>query len=210
MLEILPQLLFTGLGIGAIYALASLGFVLLIRAANVVNFAQGQFSMLGAYILLVLLVGVGLPYWVAFLLAIVLMAGFGVVFAGAVYWPLRNRGQLTVIISTIGASILLPNAVLFSGAYLLGPGFTVGVNTMVSPTVVSIGALPMFPLLAALPDDGATAAWTPWLMGLPPVVAALAAARAQRRNPTVRWEEGALRGCTGGRRSSMPRSRAMG
>lgn len=96
------------------------------------------------------------------------------------------------------ALLLLPNAVLFSGAYLLGPGFTVGVNTMVSPTVVSIGALPMFPLLAALPDDGATAAWTPWLMGLPPVVAALAAARAQRRNPTVRWEEGALRGCTGG------------
>ena len=96
------------------------------------------------------------------------------------------------------AVLLLPNAVLFSGAYLLGPGFTVGVNTMVSPTVVSLGALPMFPLLAALPDDGATAAWTPWLMALPPVVAALAAARAQRRHPTVRWEEGALRGCTGG------------
>ena len=57
MLSILPQLLFTGLGIGAIYAIASLGFVLLIRAANVVNFAQGQFSMLGAYIMLVLLVG---------------------------------------------------------------------------------------------------------------------------------------------------------
>ncbi len=112
MLEILPQLLFTGLGIGAIYALASLGFVLLIRAANVVNFAQGQFSMLGAYILLVLFVGVGLPYWAAFLASIILMAGFGVLFAGAVYWPLRNRGQLTVIISTIGASILLPNAVL--------------------------------------------------------------------------------------------------
>jgi branched-chain amino acid transport system permease protein len=111
-LSILPQLLFTGLGIGAIYAIASLGFVLLIRAANVVNFAQGQFSMLGAYIMLVLLVGVGVPYWAAFLLAIVLMGGFGMVFAGTVYWPLRNRSQLTVIISTIGASILLPNAVL--------------------------------------------------------------------------------------------------
>ena len=96
------------------------------------------------------------------------------------------------------AVLLLPNAVIFSGAYVLGPGFTVGVNTMVSPTVVSLGSLPMFPLLAALPDDGATAAWTPWLMALPPIVAALAAARAQRRHPTVRWEEGALRGCTGG------------
>ena len=95
-------------------------------------------------------------------------------------------------------ALLLPNAALFSGAYLLGPGFTVGVNTMVSPTVVSLGALPMFPLLAALPDDGSTPAWTPWLMAVPPLVAALAAARAQRRHPTVRWEEGALRGCTGG------------
>lgn len=94
--------------------------------------------------------------------------------------------------------LLLPNAAVFAGAYLLGPGFTVGVNTMVSPTLVSLGALPMFPLLAALPDDGATPAWTVWLMALPPLVAAVAAARAQRRHPTIRWEEGALRGCTGG------------
>jgi hypothetical protein len=63
---------------------------------------------------------------------------------------------------------------------------------------VAIGPLPMFPLLAALPDDGATAAWTAWLLGVPPLVAAVAAARAQRRYPTIRWEEGALRGCAGG------------
>jgi branched-chain amino acid transport system permease protein len=133
-LAILPQLLFTGLGIGAIYAIASLGFVLLIRAANVVNFAQGQFSMLGAYIMLVLLVSLHVPYLVAFVLAVALMAGFGVIFAGAVYWPLRNRGQLTVIISTIGASILLPNAVLAIygptpatvPGLLASPGFQVG------------------------------------------------------------------------------------
>ena len=56
----------------------------------------------------------------------------------------------------------------------------------------------MFPLLAALPDNGPTPAWTPYLLGLPPLVAALAAARAQRRNPTLRWDEGALRGCAGG------------
>ncbi len=98
----------------------------------------------------------------------------------------------------LATAILLPNAAVFSGAYLLGPGFTVGLNTMVSPTVVSLGALPMFPLLAALPANGPTPGWTPWLMAVPPVVAALAAARAQRRHRTVRWEEGALRGCTGG------------
>jgi branched-chain amino acid transport system permease protein len=111
-MAIFLQLLFTGLGIGAIYALVALGFVLLIRAANVVNFAQGEFSMLGAYAMVLLLKALGLPYLVALVLAVLLMAAFGVVFAGAVYWPLRHRGQLPVIISTIGASILLSNLVL--------------------------------------------------------------------------------------------------
>jgi hypothetical protein len=94
--------------------------------------------------------------------------------------------------------VVVPNAVLFSGSYLLGPGFAVGTGTIVSPTVVVLGPLPMFPLLAALPESGPTSAWTPYLMAVPPVVAAWAAARAQRRYPTLRWEEGALRGCTGG------------
>ena len=85
------QLLFTGLGIGSIYALVSLGFVLLIRAANVVNFAQGEFSMLGAYIMVILFNDLGLPYLLSIVLAVVLMAGFGVLFAGATYWPLRAQ-----------------------------------------------------------------------------------------------------------------------
>jgi hypothetical protein len=93
---------------------------------------------------------------------------------------------------------VVPNAALFSASYLLGPGFAVGTATLVSPTLVQLGALPMFPLFAALPDNGPTPAWTAYLMGLAPVVAALAAARAQRRNPTLRWDEGALRGCAGG------------
>lgn len=112
MIELVPQLLFTGLGIGAIYALVALGFVLLIRAANVVNFAQGEFSMLGAYLMVILFSGFGLPYLVSIPVAVVAMAAFGVLFAGATYWPLRHRGQLPVIISTIGASIFLSNVVL--------------------------------------------------------------------------------------------------
>ena len=112
MIELVPQLLFTGLGIGAIYALVALGFVLLFRAANVVNFAQGEFSMLGAYLMVILFSGFGLPYLVSIPVAVVAMAAFGVLFAGATYWPLRHRGQLPVIISTIGASIFLSNVVL--------------------------------------------------------------------------------------------------
>ena len=95
-------------------------------------------------------------------------------------------------------AVLVPNAVAFSGSYLLGPGFAVGTHTLVSPTLVVLGPLPMFPLLAALPDDGPTPAWTAAVVGLPVVVAAYAAVQAQRRVPTLRWDEGAVRGCAGG------------
>lgn len=94
--------------------------------------------------------------------------------------------------------LVVPNAVLFSSAYLLGPGFMVGADTLVSPTVVVTGPLPAFPLLAALPDSGPVPAWTVGLVAVPPLAAAVGAALAQRRRPTLRWEEGALRGCAGG------------
>ncbi len=116
-MAIFLQLLFTGLGIGAVYALVSLGFVLLICAANIVNFAQGDFAMLGAYLMVLCLNAFSLPYPVAIFVTVVLMALFGVLFAGATYWPLRFRGALPVIISTIGAQIFLENTVL----YLYGP-----------------------------------------------------------------------------------------
>ncbi len=93
---------------------------------------------------------------------------------------------------------VVPNAVLFAGSYLLGPGFAVGTATLASPTAVVLGPVPAFPLLAALPDDGTPAAWVALVMLLPPVVAAYAAARAHRLYPTTRWEEGAVRGCAGG------------
>jgi hypothetical protein len=107
-----------------------------------------------------------------------------------------DAGEASLFV--LASFLVVPNAVLFSGSYLLGPGFAVGTGTIVSPTVVALGPLPMFPLLAALPDGGPTSAWTPYLMAVPLVVAGVAAARAQRRHPTLRWEEGALRGCSGG------------
>lgn len=102
-----------------------------------------------------------------------------------------------VVYSLVNAG-LAPNAVLFSGSFLLGPGFAVGGGTMVSPGLVVLGPLPLLPLLAALPGAGATAGWVASLVALPPVVAALATAWWQRRRPTLRWDHGALRGCGGG------------
>jgi len=111
-MSIVLQLLFTGLGIGSIYALVALGFVLIYRATNVVNFAQGDFSMIGAFLMVVFAIDMGLPYWLSALIAVVTMAGFGILFNYGVYYPLRHRTFLPVVISTIGASILLQNGVL--------------------------------------------------------------------------------------------------
>ena len=62
---------------------------------------------------------------------------------------------------------------LFGGAYLLGPGFAVGAGTLVTPSAVVLGPLPLFPLLAALPGTGPTPVWTPFLVALAPLVAAV-------------------------------------
>jgi branched-chain amino acid transport system permease protein len=119
------QVLFQGLALGSIYALVALGFVLIIRTTNVVNFAQGDFAMLGGYAMVMFLVGMPgnpdlhlpgmemhLPYWLAILLTLVLMAVIGVLFNFGVYYPLRNRPFLPVLISTLGASIFLQNTIL--------------------------------------------------------------------------------------------------
>lgn len=140
--------------------------------------------VLGAYLLVAA---------VAFLAALVVDFGTAVNVMSRLHTDAGDATVYTALTATVA-----PNAVLFSASYLLGPGFTVGTGTLVSPTLVQIGALPMFPLLAALPDNGPTPAWTAYLLGLGPIVAAVAAARSQRRNPTLRWEEGPLRGCAGG------------
>jgi branched-chain amino acid transport system permease protein len=119
------QVLFQGLALGSIYALVALGFVLIIRTTNVVNFAQGDFAMLGGYAMVLFLVGMpgnpdlGLPgmeltvpYWLAIVLTVAAMAAIGLAFNYGVYYPLRNRSFLPVLISTLGASIFLQNSVL--------------------------------------------------------------------------------------------------
>ena len=94
------------------------------------------------------------------------------------------------------AVLLAPNATLFSSAYLLGPGFAVGAGTLVAPASVVAGPLPMFPLLAAMPQQSHS--WTPWLELLVPLVAVVAVVRLQRHKPALGWDEGAIRGAIGG------------
>src|SRR5258708_30803161 len=68
--------------------------------------------MVAAYLMVVFAVDLGWPYWLSFLLALAGMALLGAIFNLGVYYPLRHRTFLPVIIATIGASILLANSVL--------------------------------------------------------------------------------------------------
>lgn len=131
----------------------------------------------------------------AFVFAVAFVVDFGT--AANVMSQLHTDAGDAALLTLLSISVV-PNAVAWSGAYLLGPGFTVGAGTLVTPNAVALGPLPMFPLLAALPDDGDTPGWTPWVVALPVLVGAVGAALAQRRQATTRWEEGALRGCAGG------------
>jgi len=103
----LPQLLTSGITLGAIYALVALGFVTIIRASQIINFAQGEFVMLGGVITFFLLKGTNLPYPVAILLAILIVISIGFLFHLLVIYPLRKTSVLILTIGTLGASTFL-------------------------------------------------------------------------------------------------------
>lgn len=101
------QLTFTGLTNGAIFALVALGFVLIYKASDVINFAQGDFLMVGAYMTYGFIVQVGIPWGAAVLLAMVMSVLLGVVVERLVLRPLIGEPIISVIMVTIGLSSLL-------------------------------------------------------------------------------------------------------
>ncbi len=103
------QLFFSGLATGAIYALAALGFTLLWQAAGTINFAQGEFVMLPAFMMLAF-IHMGAPFLVSFLLTcIVATAVLGWAFKRGVVDPLFKFGMMPIVVATIGLSIALRN-----------------------------------------------------------------------------------------------------
>jgi branched-chain amino acid transport system permease protein len=106
----IPQLLFSGMTIGAIYALVALGFVTISRASQIINFAQGEFVMLGGVITFFLLNGLKLPYPLAALIAILIVVLIGFAMHLSILYPLRKASILILIMATLGASILLSSA----------------------------------------------------------------------------------------------------
>ncbi len=105
------QLFFSGLATGSIYALAALGFTLLWQASGTINFAQGEFVMLPAFMLLGFM-SLGAPMLVSFVLTVLLaVLLLGWVFKRGVVDPLFKYGMMPIVVATIGLSIALRNGV---------------------------------------------------------------------------------------------------
>lgn len=106
------QLAITGISMGMLYALMAMGLILIVKAVGVLNFAHGQLFMLGAYLTWMLTYQWHLPLWGVVLCGLVVFAICGAAYMFSVYWPLRNSPwKVTVIISTLGASIALKELV---------------------------------------------------------------------------------------------------
>jgi branched-chain amino acid transport system permease protein len=104
------QLVMGGFATGSIYALAALGFTLLWQAAGTINFAQGEFVMLPAFIMLGFL-SLGTPLPLAFILtALVSTVLLGWAFKKAIVDPLFKYGMMQIVVATIGLSIVLKNS----------------------------------------------------------------------------------------------------
>lgn len=100
------QFLFSGVTVGATYALAALGFTLIYNASNVINFAQGEFIMLGG-MLSAFFIQSGMPMPAAIALAIVIPAIVGLLVERLAIEPAKNADVVTLIIITIGVSLVI-------------------------------------------------------------------------------------------------------
>ena len=117
------QLLFQGFALGCIYALVALGFTVVYRASKVINFAQGSLLLVGAYLVSVLATGLKLPFVVAVVAAIALLAAGAAVFQVTVLRRMLGQPVFVLVMVTIGLSIVIDSSIpaIFGGnARILG------------------------------------------------------------------------------------------
>ena len=122
-MEILLPSIVRGLGIGSTYALLAVGFVVIYRATEVVNFAQPALMILGAYFTSWFVIGLGMPFPVGVIAAMIVMAGIGAVTERVAMRPLVGQPVFSAAMVTVGVFIVLTMV----ASRLIGPDIlTVG------------------------------------------------------------------------------------
>src|SRR6266436_5424024 len=110
MLDFVQQLV-SGIALGCVYGLIALGFVLVYKATEVVNFAQGDLMMLGGFFAFTFIGILGLNYWIGFAAAVAAMALFGMLAERVVVRPILGYPQFSIIMATIGLGYFLRSVV---------------------------------------------------------------------------------------------------
>ncbi len=107
------QFIISGVSVGAIYAVVGIGFMIIYSVTRVVNFAQGEFLMLGG-MLAITFYRTGFPLSLSILLAVVITTLVGMAFYQAIIYPIRRAPAFTLILVTFGVSIVIEGIALLS------------------------------------------------------------------------------------------------
>lgn len=110
-MQIFVQLTVSGLVLGSIYALIALGFVLIYKSSDAINFAQGELMLVGTYVALTLVASYHVPFLIAFLITLAFSAVLGLLVERVVLRPFIGEPILSMIMATIGLSSLLGGVV---------------------------------------------------------------------------------------------------
>lgn len=132
----LLQLVVNGAAAGCIYGLIALGFVLIYKATEMVNFAQGDIMMLGGFLAFSLIAHWGLNYWVGALLAILITAAFGYALDALILRRVIGQPQFAVVMLTLGLGFIFR-----AGAGIAWGYDSVGFNTPFTNKTVGLGHL---------------------------------------------------------------------
>ena len=108
MTQLLEQVI-NGLILGGIYALIAVGYTMVYGIIQLINFAHGEIFMFGAYFAFLCVTTLGLPFWVALPVSMLLCAVMGMLIDFIAYRPLRNAPRLSALITAIGISLVLQN-----------------------------------------------------------------------------------------------------
>jgi branched-chain amino acid transport system permease protein len=142
-MEFFLQLVVSGLVIGSIYALIGLGFVIIYKSSSILNFAQGEFLMLGAYVCLAIFSTHKVPFLAAFLLTLGFSALLGVLMERVLLRPMIGEPVISVLMLTLGLSSVLKAVVQgFWGSDIRSyPEIFPTAPVMIGPLPVSQGYL---------------------------------------------------------------------
>ncbi len=138
-MELLLQLLLNGVVVGSIYSLVALGFVIIYKASGILNFAQGEFLLLGAYAFLAIVTHSRVPVLAALLLTLLFSALLGLLLERLVLRPMIGEPVISVIMLTLGLSSVL--RAIVQGLW--------GTDTRPLPAVFSLEPVQLGPLPVA-------------------------------------------------------------